>query len=109
MTTLSAETIAEFTLCDASLLAVHWLKDGRDMQLSLSLSDGREAALICTWARDVRIDLTHGARSGGRPLSTEARFEKVRSSWRLVFEFPPQGVVAMTCNEAHLEYRAGKP
>jgi hypothetical protein len=79
-------------------------EDGRDVQFSLSLGDGRRGTLTCLWASDVTIDLRFASRSGGRPLSSEAKFEEVNSLWRLVFEFPPQGVVELTCNEAHLEY-----
>lgn len=101
---LTDDTASSFVLGDAKLMAITWLSDGRDLQLDLLLSNHRCATLTCTWASGVRVDLSYEARGGGLALSWECRFERYGSSWHMVFEFPPNGSIALQCNDARLEY-----
>ncbi len=104
---LSKETVQSFALCDAGLLGILWEADGRDLALRLLLDDGRLATLRCSWASEVRIDLSLPVGEGGSPLSWECRCEQRGSRWRIALDFASRGLIELDCNEARLEYHAG--
>jgi hypothetical protein len=108
MIELSEESLEEFRLCDASLTGVAWLEAGRDFQFQMLLGSGEPATLTCHWASEVHIDLRFDPNHAGMPLSFECRLERQNDQWRMAFDFPPQGLVRLLCNDATLERSSSK-
>jgi hypothetical protein len=101
---LSTETLASFTLSDATLEGFRWEQGGRDIALDLVLGDGTPAVLRCTWAGSVRVTLASEANDSCHALSWECQCFRVGERWRLDLQFPPHGSIELECQEARLEY-----
>jgi hypothetical protein len=103
ITTLSQETVGDFALGDARLIAIRWEHEGRDLRLDIVTGGGRNALLRCSWVTGLHLDLSWDATSGGDALSWGLEVRKSTARWHLLFEFPPQGKIEFECEEAKLE------
>lgn len=104
MIELAEETVTQFAFCDASLLGLVWIEEGRDLELRLKLADQRFARLTCVWVSDLSIHLTYEPHRTGLSLSWDCHFRRNGQRWHMLFEFPPQGRIELDCNEARIEH-----
>lgn len=86
--------------CDVVLIGLRWI-DG-DSALCLSLSfppQGKPRDLVCSHARDVRVEIASPPQSGGPPMTWDASFTQCESGdWAIELDFADRGVIRLICS-----------
>ena len=91
---------------DVSLYAVKWSQDGRDLLLELDFPRMGLATLLCSWARNVEIQVISKENEGGPPLSWDASFKQLaKTGWNICLDFADRGQLSLECTELILKCR----
>ncbi|HJQ99057.1 MAG TPA: hypothetical protein VJ826_12160 [Candidatus Polarisedimenticolaceae bacterium] len=104
MIELTEKTVTQFSFCDASLLGLVWIEEGRDLELRLELADERLARLTCLSVSDLNIRLAYEPHRTDLSFSWDSRFTRIGQRWHMSFEFPPEGRIELDCSGARIEH-----
>jgi hypothetical protein len=95
---------------DCTLFGLLWENDGKDLRLLLSHASLPISGLVCSWASDLRVDLSWhrvaGSGSaapmprGGPLLSTEGRISRSPlGRWKVALAFGSDGTLELECDQ----------
>lgn len=84
---------------DMRLWGIRWESDGRDLILTVELSNGTRAELRCTWATNVRIDLAKGQKGGPAMTWEGSIVQGSDGTHDVTFDFAADGKLSLKCND----------
>jgi hypothetical protein len=91
-------------LGDASLKAIAWEQDGRDLAISVELPGSAQRRFVFTWVDHVQISLVQGEHGPCQPFTWDGDAKKSENGRVCVtLDFASQGRISLECNEISVD------
>lgn len=90
-------------LADARLLGFAFCEDGRDVEVTAQLPDGRQVTLRCREVTGLGVEFRYRPRTQGLPRACACTLEPLgKGRCAVEWVFPPHGYLEFECDAASL-------
>jgi hypothetical protein len=86
-------------ICDATLVAFAWERDGFDLTIELAMQEGARRYNF-TWVDHLSISIQQQPKGPSQPLSWEGNAERLPGGrLSVLLDFADQGAISFECND----------